>query len=131
MSGRWRVMTTVDVRLLGEFSVDVDGTPLPPDAFATRRAADLVKVLALAPAHRLPRDVVVETLWPHLSPEAGLANLHKAAHHARRAIGFAGAIVLQNGAVALAPEAALRTDVERFEAGDDAAYLGDLLPDDR
>src|SRR5829696_6471578 len=124
-------MSIVDVRLLGSFSVAVDGARLAADAFATRRAADLVKVLALAPAHRLARDAVVETLWPHLTPDAGLANLHKAAHHARRALGFSRAIVVQGGVVALAPEASVTTDVARFQAGDDSAYGGELLPDDR
>ncbi|HEU4977011.1 MAG TPA: AAA family ATPase [Baekduia sp.] len=124
-------MHTVDVQLLGAFAVTVDGRPLGSAAFPQRRAADLVKLLALAGGRRLPRDAVVEALWPHLGAEAGLANLHKAAHHARRALGEPRAIVLRRGAVELAPGATVTTDVERFEAGDDAAYAGELLPDDR
>jgi len=124
-------MDTVDVRLLGTFTVIVDGEAIADGAFPQRRAADLVKLLALAPGHRLPRDVVVESLWPHLAAEAGLANLHKAAHHARRALGASGAITLRRGVVELAPEATVTTDVARFEAGDDSAYAGELLPDDR
>jgi len=121
----------VEVRLLGGFDVRVDGRALPPDAFEQRRAADLVKLLALAHGHRLARDEVVEQLWPHLAPEAGVANLHKAAHYARRALGARDAVVLRAGMVELAPGGAVRTDVERFEAGDDDAYRGELLPDDR
>lgn len=124
-------MQHVDVRLLGTFSVAVDGEELPPSAWPQRRAADLVKLLALTPGHRLPRDVVLETLWPHLEPQAAAASLHKAAHYARRALGSRDGLVLAGGTVALAPGADVRTDVERFEAGDDEAYTGDLLPDDR
>src|SRR5262245_60802647 len=60
-----------------------------------------------------------------------MANLHKAAHHGRRALGRPGGVVLQGGLVLLAPEAQVETDVERFEATSDPdLYPGELLPDD-
>jgi pimeloyl-ACP methyl ester carboxylesterase/DNA-binding SARP family transcriptional activator len=120
----------VDIRMLGTFAVAVDGAALPASAWSQRRAADLVKLLALAPGHRLARDVVLESLWPHLEPQAAASSLHKAAHFARRALGARDGLVLAGGAVALAPGAEVTTDVARFEAGDDAAYAGDLLPED-
>src|SRR6185312_7362939 len=124
-------MDRVDLELLGGFDVRVDGVPVPETAWTNGRARDLVKLLALAPGHRLPRDRVLEALWPQLGVDAWLANLHKAAHHARRALGSGGAVVLRGGLVLLAPEAAIETDVERFEAsGDPEHYAGDLLPDD-
>lgn len=123
---------TVEVRLLGTFEVRVDGAPVPSSAWTHARARDLVKLLALAPRHRLPRERVVEDLWPQLDADAGFANLHKAAHHARRAIGHADAVVLREGQVMLAPAARAQTDAERFEqTGDPDLYTGDLLPDDR
>jgi DNA-binding SARP family transcriptional activator len=118
----------LEIALLGRFAVTVEGRD--SGAFEHRRGADLVKVLALAPDHRLARDRVVELLWPALPADAGMANLHKAAHYARRALGDRRAVVLRNGFVELAPDATVITDVERFEAGDDAAYGGPLLPDD-
>ena len=108
----------------------VDSQPVPADAWAQRRAADLVKLLALAPGHRMPRDEVLETLWPQLGADAAASNLHKAASYARRALGERGAVVLRGGVVELAPAAEVTTDVERFEAGDDSAYGGELLPDE-
>ncbi|MGZ8633561.1 MAG: ATP-binding protein [Solirubrobacteraceae bacterium] len=86
---------------------------------------------------------MIEHLWPHLGPEAGAANLRKAAHHARRALGEADAVVLRRGRVALFPERMVVCDVERFlhegelalRGTDDGAcarvagsYAGDLLP---
>lgn len=123
-------MRQLEIRLLGRFEVVVDSRPVPATAWPQRRATDLVKVLALAPGHRLPRDEVLETLWPLLSPDSAAANLHKAASNTRRALGDRGAIVLRSGMVELAPDATVMTDVERFERGDDSAYGGDLLPDD-
>jgi DNA-binding SARP family transcriptional activator/tetratricopeptide (TPR) repeat protein len=123
-------MRQLEVRMLGGFEVLVDSRPVPANAWAQRRATDLVKLLALAPAHRLSRDEVLEMLWPQLSTDAAAANLHKAASYTRRALGDPGAIVLHAGVVELAPGANVTTDVERFENGDAEAYRGDLLPED-
>lgn len=116
--------------MLGAFGVTVDGDEVPPTAWPQRRSADLVKLLALEPVHRLPRDRIIDTLWPHLSAESGAANLHKAAHYARRALGSREAIVLSGGVVQLAPSAGIVTDVERLESGDDSLLGLELLPDD-
>src|SRR5829696_5183610 len=124
-------MRQLEVRLLGRFEVLIDSRPVPADAWAQRRAEDLVKLLALAPGHRMPRDEVLEMLWPRLGADAAASNLHKAASYARRALGDRSAVVLRGGVVELAPAAHVTTDVERFERGDDSAYGGELLPDER
>lgn len=125
-------MERIEIDLLGEFETRVDGEPVADSAWSRGRAKDLVKLLALAPGGRLTREQAVEALWPQLDAEAGVANLHKAAHHARRALGGTGALVLREGEVALAPEAEVVTDVERFEdGGDPDLYRGELLPGDR
>ncbi len=72
-----------EVRLLGRFEVVVDGRPIPPEAPRRRDAAALVKVLALSRGHRLPRELVLDALWPDLFDEQGAPRLHKAAHYAR------------------------------------------------
>lgn len=133
------------VRLLGGFSVAVGGRAISADRWRLRRAADLVKMLALAPRHQLPRERVMEALWPEGDPEFGTANLRKVAFHARRVLGLRDGIVLEEGMVRLAPGNLVSTDVAAFLAaaekalavGDvvacrDAAalYGGELLPDD-
>jgi DNA-binding SARP family transcriptional activator len=135
----------LDMRLLGAFSADVDGRPIPADAWRQRRAADVVKVLALSDRHRLSRDQLIDALWPGLALDAGAGNLRKAVHFARRALGGEDTIGVGGGWVELWPEGEVTTDAERFEAasgralasGDRAAcraaaalYSGDLLPDD-
>src|SRR5690242_19603156 len=123
-------MRRLDVRLLGRFEVAVDGQPVAASAWRHRRAEDLVKLLALSPGHRLMRDEIVEALWPHLGAKAGVANLHKAAYHARRALGWPEAIVVRRGVVALAPDQQLETDVDRMVAGADwEGDVPELLPE--
>jgi DNA-binding SARP family transcriptional activator/tetratricopeptide (TPR) repeat protein len=127
-----RPMRRVDVRLLGRFEVAVDARPVPAQAWGHRRAEDLVKLLALSPGHRLTRDEVVEALWPRLTATAGVANLHKAAHYARKALGWPEAITLRRGVVELASGHRVETDVERLEAGGGRdGDVPELLPGDR
>ena len=134
----------VRVELLGAFRVVVDGREVEDASWPSRRAAELVQVLALADRYRLLRDQVIDCLWPQLSPEAGAANLRKAAHHARQALGSEYAVVLSGGRVALFPAGEVATDVGCFErmaaaalrsrdraacVEAAAAYPGVLLPD--
>jgi len=88
----------VQIELLGAFSVVVDGCEVAADEWPGRRAVELVQLLALADPHRrLTRDQVIEGLWPTLAVEAGAANLRKAAHHARQALGSPDAVELRGG----------------------------------
>jgi DNA-binding SARP family transcriptional activator/tetratricopeptide (TPR) repeat protein len=135
----------VRVRLLGTFRVSAGGCDIRA-AWPGRRPAELVQLLALAEHHRLTREQVIETLWPHLEPSAGAASLRKAAHHARRALGRQDAVVLRGGLVMLFPGCRVDTDAAHFEqaarralrtrdptACEQAlrAYSGTLLPDAR
>src|SRR5687768_3230200 len=62
---------SVRVRILGDFAVTHDGAPI---RLASRRASQLVKLLALA-GGAAPLDVVVEALWPGDAPGAGQRRL--------------------------------------------------------
>ncbi len=82
---------------------------------------ELVQLLALHDGRTVVRDRVIDALWPHLDPEAGGANLRKAAHHARQALGDADALVLRGGRVSLFPGKQVHVDAWNFEARADAA----------
>jgi len=133
----------VRIKVLGGFEVTVDRAVVPESQWSSRRAAELVQLLALAEGHRLLRDQVIETLWPHLDADAGAANLRKAAHLARQAVADAGAVVLRRGEVFLFPDRAVVVDAVEFErtasvaladgepsacAAAADAYGGELLP---
>jgi hypothetical protein len=49
----------VTVTLLGGFSATADGEPVPEGAWRPKKARELVKLLALAPDHRLHREQVM------------------------------------------------------------------------
>src|SRR5690606_8505855 len=133
----------LEVRLLGGFAVAIGDAELSPGPWPSQRSVQLVQLLALAEGHRLAREQAIDALWPQLEPEAGGANLRKAAHHARQALGAPDAVVLQGGQVSLFPsrrlvvaavrfEARARAALERRERGGSieaaAAYRGELLP---
>jgi DNA-binding SARP family transcriptional activator len=136
----------VTIRLLGGFEVSVNGTVTPERGWRRRPAAALVKILALAPGHRLHREHVIDMLWPDEPPADAAPKLHKAAHYARRAAGCHDAVVLRNDIVQLFPTAELSVDALMFDELSRRAinsrdpdiarsaihhYPGELLPDDR
>ena len=80
----------VRIHLLGGFRVVVGGRPTPEGAWRLRKARNLVKLLALAPGHRLHREQAVDALWPDLAPRDAANNLHQTLYVARRAFQTAG-----------------------------------------
>lgn len=125
--------------LLGRFEVVRADAPIPPHAWRRRRPADLLKLVALAPDRTLPRERVVEALWPGKDPASGANNLHRALYDLRRILGGRW-VDVERGQVRLSPDAWL--DVEAFEraaaqGGRDgwtravALYRGDLGAVDR
>ena len=121
MAGTRHLTGHVRIELLGGFRVVVGHESVEEAAWPSRRSAELVQLLALADRHALLRDQVIEALWPHLEPDAGAANLRKAAHHCRQALGRDDAVVLAGGRVTLLAAAEVSTDVERFEELAEAA----------
>ena len=122
-------MTELRIELLGGFRVSVGGRALPDVTWRRRRAAAVVKLLALAPAHRLHREQIMDALWPELGPAASGANLRKALHHARRALDAPdGACVISSGADLVSlPRDELWLDVEAFQTAVAAARrTGDI-----
>src|SRR3954447_15051822 len=140
-------MVTIEITLLGGFAVFVDGRGVDERAWGRRHAAALVKLLALAPGHRLHREQLLDLLWPDDALDVAAPRLHKAAHFARRALAVPDGLVLRGEEVVLGgPQATVTVDVACFEAlarpalaaGDAAAarralalYGGELLPQDR
>ncbi|MGH2794043.1 MAG: BTAD domain-containing putative transcriptional regulator [Actinomycetota bacterium] len=127
----------IKIRLLGRFAVELGGRLVPAETWRHRRGADLVKLLALAPGHRLHREQAMDALWPDLAPGPAGGNLRKAVHYARSALGN-DAVRVSSGILELFPSADLSVDLVRFEdaaASDPATavslYAGELLPDDR
>ena len=135
-------MAAVEIKLLGGFSVLADGAPVGTP-WRLRKARTLVKLLALAPGHRLHRDVLIDRLWPEADPAAGANNLHQALHAARRVLG-PDRLVLRDELVVLGPDGDVVVDIDGLSstsavAADGsraaledalASWTGELLPED-
>ena len=127
----------IRISVLGGFEVRLDGRPVADARWRRNRARALVKMLALAPGRRLHREQLMDALWPSLDGEASAANLRKAIHFARQALG-AEHIRIYGDLVAL-EAIGLWIDVHAFEIAAQAGqrsqalalYRGDLLPEDR
>ncbi len=134
-------MSNVSITLLGGFSATVDGVAVDPRLWRLRKARELVKLLALAPGHRLHREQVMDVLWRDRAPAAAANNLHQAVHVARRALG-PEAIDVRDGMLMLtaeidvdhlertAADARSRTTPAAYRAAL-AVYRGELLPENR
>jgi ATP/maltotriose-dependent transcriptional regulator MalT/DNA-binding SARP family transcriptional activator len=56
------------VETLGRFRVLRDGEPISLVEWQSRKARDLLKILVSRRGHPVPRDVLMEALWPEQSP---------------------------------------------------------------
>jgi predicted ATPase/DNA-binding SARP family transcriptional activator/DNA-binding CsgD family transcriptional regulator/Tfp pilus assembly protein PilF len=140
----------VRVRLLGGFLVSVGSRTIRQDEWRSKKAA-LVKLLALAPGHRMHREQAMDLLWPDSGKRAASNNLRQVVYGARRVLDPASGtresyLGLRDEHLVLCPEGQLWVDADAF--GDAAAtarrskdpaayraaidlYAGDLLPEDR
>ena len=146
----------LEIRTLGGFEIVRGGVTLPVNAWGSRRARDLVKILVARRGHRVPRDQLMEWLWPDDDPVRTARRLSVMLSTARAVldperkavpVGWIGA---DRDAVWLAvpPEA---VDLERYHAAAagglaglerdpaaarraleaaESAYRGDFLEDD-
>ena len=126
------------IHLLGRFEVVRGGAPVPRDAWRRRRPADVLTLLALAPGHEMPRDRLVETLWPGKDAASAANNLHRALYDLRQVLGGRHVEVDRSRAVLLPgawvdvvafEEAVARGDLASLQAAV-SLYRGDLVPDD-
>ncbi len=135
--------------MLGGFRLQQTGETIGPEHFHLRKACDLVKILALAPRHRLARDQILEWLWPDQNPKASANSLYQALHYARQSLDALqppGLIHFEIDILHFFSNSGLWLDVEAFEAAAIQAnesqdttlyqtalelYNGELLPENR
>jgi DNA-binding SARP family transcriptional activator len=147
-----QALERLSIQLLGDFCVTVGSRAIDEREWTSRRARSLVKLLALAPRHRLHREHVMDRLWPDMGPDDGANNLHKALYMARRILEpdlpprcASSYLQLRHDMLLLEAPGGLWIDVEAFEAAAREAherqtsqayrealrlYTGDLVPED-
>jgi DNA-binding SARP family transcriptional activator len=141
------------IQLLGDFRVSVGSRTIAEREWTLRKAKSLVKLLALAPRHRLHREHVIDRLWPEMDPEDGANNLHRVLYVTRRILEpdlpprrASSYLQLRHDMLVLEAPGGLWTDLEAFLAAARAAhegrtpqayrealrlYTGDLMPEDQ
>jgi DNA-binding SARP family transcriptional activator len=140
------------IQLLGDFRVTVGSRAIAERDWSLRKAKSLVKLLALAPRHRLHREHIIDRLWPDMGPEDGANNLHRVLYVTRRILEpdlpprrASSYLQLRHDLLLLEAPGGLWIDVEAFLAAARAAheertpqayrealrlYTGDLVPED-
>ena len=147
-----QALKRLSIQLLGDFCVSVGARAIEEREWTSRRARSLVRLLALAPRHRLHREHVIDRLWPDMGPDDGANNLHKALYMARRILEpdlpprrASSYLQLRHDMLLLEAPDGLWTDVEAFLAAAHEAherrtpqayqealrlYTGDLVPEE-
>src|SRR5690242_11847761 len=136
-----RPVGNVSVSLLGGFTACVDDVPVHESAWRLKKARELVKLLALAPGHRLHREQAMDLLWRDREPAAAANNLHQAVYVARRALDTS-VIDMRDEVLHLAAEIdvdelveaaaeARRTKTHAAYQRALSVYRGELLPENR
>src|SRR5919112_5204284 len=74
----------VRIWLLAGFRLSVGPHTIEGRVWRLRKAASLVKLLALSPGHRMHREQVMDILWPDLGRRAAANNLRQVLHVTRR-----------------------------------------------
>ncbi len=146
------------LQTLGGFRVLRDGQPIPPEAWKSKKARDLLKMLVARRGKPVSRDQAIEALWPDEDPGVTGNRLSVALSTLRsvldpeRALSQDHYILASDGALRLSLDA-VELDVESFLHGAESglrgwrtdplqdavpqleiaeeAYAGDFLEEDR
>ena len=113
----------VRARVLGGFSLSVDGRAIGTADWQRLSAQRLVKLLLVTPGHRLPREQAAEILWPDADPATSGAKFRKAVHFAGRALDGAGVLQTAGRWIAL-DGSGVDLDLDRLESALASLALG-------
>lgn len=101
----------MDIGLLGRFRIERDGVELPPPG---RLVRTLLEVLLTRRGNFVPRDQLVEALWPHDPPSDPAANIKVLVSRARVLLGERSLILTGPAGYSFAKSDSCRVDAELF-----------------
>jgi DNA-binding SARP family transcriptional activator len=143
--------SSLEIHLLGQFEVFVDGQILSETEIKGRKARLLLKLISCQRNFQIAREQATDTLWPDLDSDAAKSQLYKALHHVRKAFAKHNDeaddwIKITDNFIRIDPPEKFITDVNLFEKAartgikekdvsklEDATslYEGEFLPMDR
>lgn len=74
----------LDIRCFGRFQLYRKGALVTPQMTPRRKAFTLLKVLLTFEGQPVPKDTLIELLWPETSPDTGTGRLHMVVHALRQ-----------------------------------------------
>lgn len=104
----------VEIRLLGCFQVARAGQPVSRGSFGGRRPRQLLQILLMHRGSLVPKDVLIEALWPGRGPADPGANLGVLVSRARHALGEASLILSRPGGYLYVGDDRSWVDTEAF-----------------
>jgi DNA-binding SARP family transcriptional activator len=109
----------IHAHCLGRFHLFVNGVEVSKAEWRTQKTEKLFKLMLIAKAE-LPKEQVIEEIWPGTNPQAGDASLRMALTHIRKALrldsyGVEG-VVQRRGLVYFTPEIEIVSDYQAFSA---------------
>ena len=112
-------MVVMYVNCLGGFHLFVNGVEIPRTTWRTQKSEKLFKLMLIA-NDKLPKEQVMEEIWPDTNPQSGDASLRMALTHIRKALrleryGIEG-VAQRRGLVYITPEIEIHTDYQAFAA---------------
>src|SRR5215212_8479135 len=117
---RDRQPEAVRVRMLGGFTVSVGPRTIRQDEWRSKKAATLVKLLALASGYRIHRERAMDLLWPDSGKKAASNSLRQVVYGARKVLHSGSGsresyLGPQDQVLVLYPDRQLWVDVDAFE----------------
>lgn len=109
------------INLLGPVEVIREAErPLSPDAWATRRARDILCFVASRRHHRASKDLIIDSFWGETDPTVIERNFHPTISHIRKALNSnqtlkQNLLLYRDGDYLLNPEFAYCIDIEEFD----------------
>jgi DNA-binding SARP family transcriptional activator len=112
-------MVVMHANCLGGFHLFINGVEIPSTAWRTQKSKKLFKRMLIA-NDQLPKEQVIEEIWPDTNPQSGDASLRMALTHIRKALrldryGIDG-VVQRRGLVCITPEIEINSDYQAFSA---------------
>lgn len=109
------------IRCLGPFTVQVDGHRVPQENFHRQKSLTLLKFLVAHRGRPVPRETLMELLWPEADPSRAAANLRVVLHALRRTLepdlekgDVSSFVINQRDLVYLDPSKQVWADAEEF-----------------
>ena len=104
------------VHCLGPFQIFQNDRPV--ENWSSRKALAIFKFLLVNRANLVPKDILMETFWPEVDPEAARRNLHQAIYNIRQSLHMDSSdfqyIIFINDSYRLNPHLMISTDDEDF-----------------